>query len=143
MNAGKSFFDTNVLLYMHSAAAPQKQRRAQQLFKQCLTDDRIVLSTQVVQEFHVAGIRKLALPPQTIQLLTLALLELPLVQIGPDHIRTAVRNEAAYRVSFWDALILAAAESADAAVVYSEDLNHGQHYGSVQVQNPFRELPDA
>jgi predicted nucleic acid-binding protein len=46
--------------------------------------------------------------------------------------------EERYQISFWDALILAAAESGGAGVVYTEDLNHGQRYGSVLVQNPFR-----
>ena len=45
--------------------------------------------------------------------------------------------EERYQISFWDALILAA-ESGGAGVVYTEDLNHGLRYGSVLVQNPFR-----
>jgi predicted nucleic acid-binding protein len=48
----------------------------------------------------------------------------------------AVDIEARYRTSFWDALILQAAESCGAAVLYSEDLAKGQRYGSVQVVNP-------
>ena len=55
------------------------------------------------------------------------------------YILTAPREfEERYQISFWDALILAAAESGGAGVVYTEDLNHGQRYGSVLVQNPFR-----
>ncbi|MEJ2080383.1 MAG: PIN domain-containing protein [Acidobacteriota bacterium] len=44
-----------------------------------------------------------------------------------------------YRISYYDALIVATASLAGCAVVYSEDLSHGQTYGDVRVQNPFRE----
>ena len=45
-----------------------------------------------------------------------------------------------YRISFWDACVLAAAERLGAPILYTEDLNHGQSYGSVRVDNPFRNL---
>ena len=54
------------------------------------------------------------------------------ILIGPDAGHR-------YRISFWDALIVAAARKAGASVLYSEDLNHGQTFGSVQVLNPFLE----
>ena len=44
-----------------------------------------------------------------------------------------------HRISFWDALIVVAARKADASVLYSDDLNHGQAFGSVRVRNPFVE----
>ena len=114
MSAGKAFFDTNVLLYMHSGADLRKQAIAQQVFEERLGHNRIILSTQVVQEFHAAGSRKIALPRQTLRELTNALLDLPLVQVEPVHIRRALWGEEQYGISFWDALILAAAESARA-----------------------------
>lgn len=138
MSGAKAFFDTNVLLYMYSTADLSKQARAQELFNECDNSGRIVLSTQVVQEFFVVGLRKLALPRQLLRQATIALLELPLIIIGPPHILKAVQDEERYQISFWDALILAAAESCGAEVLYTEDLNHGQKYGTVQVCNPFR-----
>ena len=140
MNAGKAFFDTNVLLYMHSVADLNKQARAQQIFEECLNNGRIVLSTQVVQEFHAAGSRKIGIPREALRILTGALLELPLVDVGASHIRKALWIEEQYQISFWDALILAAAESAGAEVLYTEDLNDGQQYGAIRVENPFRQL---
>ena len=140
MSGAKAFFDTNVLLYMYSTADLGKQARAQELFGQCGDSGRIVLSTQVVQEFFVAGLRKLALPRPQLRQATSALLELPLVLIGPTHIQKAIQDEEHYQISFWDALILAAAESGGAEVLYTEDLNHGQQYGTVLVRNPFRPL---
>ena len=58
------------------------------------------------------------------------------VNTGESVLR-ALEIEARYKVSFWDALILQAAESAGATVLYSEDLSAGQSYGGVRVVNPF------
>ena len=138
MSDAKAFFDTNVLLYMDSDADLGKQARAQELFHACADSGRLVLSTQVIQEFFVAGLRKLKLPRQQLRQATGALLELPLILIGPTQILKAVQNEEYYQISFWDALILAAAESGGAEVLYSEDLNDRQKYGTVLVRNPFR-----
>jgi predicted nucleic acid-binding protein len=73
--------------------------------------------------------------------LTTALLDLPLVHVGPAHIRKALWGEQHYQVSSRDALVLAAAESAGAELLYTEDLNDGQRYGAVKVENPFRREP--
>ena len=51
----------------------------------------------------------------------------------------ALDLESRFRISFWDALILQAAETAGAAVVYSDDLSNGQKFGSVRVENPLAE----
>ena len=56
-----------------------------------------------------------------------------------DHqlVRIAVEQSAKYKISYWDAAILVAAEALGARTVYSEDLNDGQPYGRVRVVNPF------
>jgi predicted nucleic acid-binding protein len=141
MSGDKSFFDTNVLLYMYSTAEPRKQTIAQQVFEECVKTGRMVLSTQVVQEFHAVAFRKLQLAREELWAVTTGLLDLPLVEVGPDHIRRALWGQEHYQVSFWDALILAAAEASGASLLYSEDFNHGQLYGSVRVENPFHERP--
>jgi predicted nucleic acid-binding protein len=64
-------------------------------------------------------------------------LDSPLIVVGPSHIASAMQNEERYQIHFWDALILAAAESGGAEVLYTEDLNDGQQYGTVLVSNPF------
>ena len=66
------------------------------------------------------------------------MLDSPLIAVGPAHIRAAMDHAEHYKdISFWDALILAAAESGGAEVLYTEDLNDGQQYGAVLVHNPF------
>lgn len=58
------------------------------------------------------------------------------VNTGSSVLR-ALELEQRYQISFWDAMIVQAAESAGCEVLYSEDLPHGQEYGSVLVVNPF------
>jgi predicted nucleic acid-binding protein len=137
MNGGKAFFDTNVLLYIHDADL-RKRAIATELFERYTTSDLMLLSTQVVQEFYVVGSKKLRIPrPKVIEIVG-ALLDIPLVALGPAQITSAIEIEERYNISFWDALILAAAESGGADVLYTEDLNDGQQYGTVMVKNPFR-----
>jgi predicted nucleic acid-binding protein len=138
LTVGKAFFDTNVFLYMQSAADPLKQVRARELVEHYGSADRIAVSTQVVQEFYAVGSRKLALPREQVQQTVETLLTYPLVVIGPSHILRAIENEQRYQLSFWDSLILTAAESVGAEVLFTEDLNDGQQYGEVLVRNPFR-----
>ena len=137
MNGAKAFFDTNVLLYMYGGDVG-KQARAKELFRQYAHDGRMLLRTHVVKEIYAAGSRKLGMPRPELRDATAALLDSPLIIVGPLQITSAIQNEERYRISFWDALILAAAESGGAAILYTEDLNDGQQYGTVLVRNPFR-----
>ena len=116
--------------------------RARELFRRYGLSGRILLSTQVVQEFYAVGSRKLGTPRLELTEIVTSLLDYPLVVIGPAHITSAIQIEERYRISFWDALILAAAESGGSQVLYTEDLNDGQRYGSVTVRNRFRS-PEA
>lgn len=139
LTAGKAFFDTNIFLYAHSTADLRKQAVAQQLVDRYSGQNELVLSTQVIQEFYSAGLRKLGLSRVLVKQSVIALMGFQLVVVGPPHIVKAIDNEERYRLSFWDALILAAAESAGADVLFTEDLNDGQQYGEVLVRNPFHE----
>jgi len=56
----------------------------------------------------------------------------------PESVIQALEIEVRYKISYWDALVLQAAESAGAAILYSEDLAAGQKYGAVRVVNPLR-----
>ena len=67
-----------------------------------------------------------------------ALFQLPLVEIDRQIVETALIVQQRYQLSYWDSQILAAAERLGADVLYSEDLSHGQIYGSVRCENPFR-----
>jgi predicted nucleic acid-binding protein len=137
MSAGRAFFDTSVLLYMYSSADPRKQARARDLYREYALDNRALLSTQVVQEFYTAALRKLELPREQVREVVAAFLVLPVIILDPSRIRAAMDIEVQYTISFRDALIVAAAEGGRADVLYTEDLTDGQQYGPVLARNPF------
>jgi predicted nucleic acid-binding protein len=139
MNGARVFFDTNLLLYLYGGAS-EKQKQARTLFRQCVEANHIVISTQVAQEVYAAGSGKLGIPRPVLREIVTALLDLPLISIESSHIVSAMQLGDRYQISFWDALILAAAESGGAELLYTEDLNDGQKYGSVLVRNPFKNV---
>lgn len=137
MSGDKAFFDTNVLLYMFGGD-PGKRARAIELFRDYTRSARLVLSTQVVQEFYAAGSKKLKIPRSELLEAIASLLDCPLVTVGPAEITEAIEIEERHGISFWDALIVAAAQGAGAELLYTEDLNNGQQYGTVIARNPFQ-----
>jgi predicted nucleic acid-binding protein len=139
MSVVKAFFDTNILLYMYGGSDPAKQAKAAELFNAQTRTARAVVSTQVVQEFYAVATRKLGMAREVAGRIVGGLLKLPLIVIDEDAILAALAVEERYQISFWDALIVAAAEASGAQVLYTEDLNDGQRFGQVVVWNPFRE----
>ena len=115
--ASKTFFDTNVLVYLFDADSPDKQSRARDALQQALERGAVVISTQVLQEFFVTVTRKLArpLPAGEAEAALRRLMELSVVQVDPDLILAAAVSSRRDRISFWDALILAAASTAGCA----------------------------
>jgi predicted nucleic acid-binding protein len=142
--ADKYFVDTNILIYAHDRrhshdrAAGLKHERARLLIESLWTSGRGVLSTQVLQELCVNLRRKVA-PPLAIEEIRRLIgdyMSWEIVTNTPEAVVEALEIEARYKTSFWDALILQAAEQSGASILYSEDLSSKQSYGSVQVVNP-------
>jgi predicted nucleic acid-binding protein len=134
----KYFIDTNILIYAHDRTTGIKHERARQLIESLWTSGQGVLSTQVLQELCVNLRRKVAnpLPVEEIRRLVQDYLSWEIVVNSADAVLQALEIEVRYKTSFWDALILQAAEQSGAAVLYSEDLAIRQKYGTVQVVNP-------
>jgi predicted nucleic acid-binding protein len=134
----KYFVDTDILLYAHDRSAGLKHERARQLIERLWTSGQGVLSTQVLQELCINLRRKIArpLPVEEVRRLIQDYLSWEIVVNSPASVLQALEIEVRYKTSFWDALVLQAAETAGAAVLYSEDLAAGQKYGPIQVVNP-------
>jgi predicted nucleic acid-binding protein len=96
-------------------------------------------SAQVLQEFYVTVVRKASRPISAAK--ALEWIEqwaaFPCQVIDHQLVRIAIEQSEKFRISYWDAAILAAAEALEADTVYSEDLSHGRRYGRVRVINPF------
>jgi predicted nucleic acid-binding protein len=137
--AHKFFVDTNILVYAYDRRAGARHDRALAVVEQLWVSGEGVVSTQVLQELCVSLRRKVANPAsaERIREIVRSYQSWQVVVNTPQSVLRALEIEERYKISFWDALILQAAESADADVVYSEDLAAGQRYGSVRVVNPF------
>jgi len=136
--SGKCFVDTNILVYAHDRSAGIKHLRAQLLVGQLWDSGKGVLSIQVLQELCINLRRKSAnpLPVEEVRLLIRDYSTWEIVMNTSDSVLGALDIEMRYKTSFWDALILQAAQDAGATILYSEDLATGQHYGAIQVVNP-------
>lgn len=134
------FVDTNVWVYTVDDGEPDKQAQARQVLEPTPGKD-LVVSAQVLGEFYVTVRRKLAetLPEQEAVALVDRMRQLPVVPVDADLVSAAIANARDWQLSYWDALILAAAEASGCDRVLSEDLGHDRVYGSVRVENPFRE----
>ena len=134
------FVDSNVLVYAHDVGAGRKHEVARELTRLLWRERSGVLSTQVLQELYVNVRRKAEQPVSRDE--AIALIEdyrRWKVVVNSEHsIVEAIRIEDRFGLAFWDALILQAAQSSGAGTLYTEDLNHGQRYGLVEVINPFR-----
>jgi predicted nucleic acid-binding protein len=137
----KYFIDTNVLMYAHDTSAGAKHERARALVEELWRNRTGVLSTQVLQELAVNLRRRAGRPldAKATREIVADYLTWQVIVNGGDSILEALDLEARYQISFWDALVVQAAQASGAEVLYSEDLSHGQKYGAVRVTNPFRE----
>ncbi|HRC88115.1 MAG TPA: PIN domain-containing protein [Thermoanaerobaculia bacterium] len=133
------FVDTNVLVYLFDKASPAKQLRSQELLSSHGSQHELVLSTQVLQEFLSVATRKLVPPLEPAEALAVVedLTRLPVVVLETAILISAMRRTVADSLSFWDALIVEAALSANCQRMGSEDFQAGRRFGSLWVETPF------
>jgi predicted nucleic acid-binding protein len=136
----KYFVDTNILVYAHDATTGAKHERARTLIER-LWHRSGVVSTQVLQELVVNLRRKAGTPVDASTARAIVTDYLAWAVNNGPSVLEALDVEKRHGLSFWNALIVQAAESAGAAVLYSEDLADAQRYRSVRVVNPFRQDP--
>jgi len=132
------FLDTNIFVYAAAGhrAEPTKCKRALELIESA----NFGISTQVLQEFYVTVVRKIQAPltPEKALEWIEQLDAFPCLSLDSSFVKIAAETSVRHHLSYWDGAIVAAAETMGAGILYSEDLNHGQRYGCVQVVNPFR-----
>lgn len=132
------FLDSNVLLYSCSAAPEDAPKR--QVAEDLILNRPFAISAQVLEEFIANALRKprLGITESNIDA-TLRMATLVRVQaISHELILSAVILRRRFQLSQWDATIVAAAAELGCKTLYSEDMSHGQDYGSVRVINPFK-----
>lgn len=136
---GRSFVDTNVLVYCFDAGAPAKRKRALAIMEGDVDVGDLVLSTQILQEFYVTVTRKLKRPLSRKDAAAAVedLARLPVVQIDLAMVLASIADCQKHQLSLWDTLVLQAALTAGCERVLTEDLQHGFAFGSLRVENPF------
>ena len=136
----KIFLDTNIIVYAYDTHEPQKQREAQILLTTGIEEESVVISVQVLGEFFNVITRRIKQPmsPDEAQEIIASLSVLSIEDIDLSMVNRAISIHKGFRISYWDALIVATAERAKCTKILSEDLNHGQIYNGILVSNPFK-----
>src|SRR3989442_13878172 len=140
--SGKTFIDTNVLIYAHDIDASLKHQVAKAVLRELWSERAGLLSKQVLQEFYVNVTRKIASPLSKVSARAVInsysgwCIENTLVDIS-----TAFRIEDESLIGFWDPLVIASAVKGGATRLISEDLNSGQTVMGVRIENPFVVIP--
>ena len=134
------FVDTNIFLYIFDANAPEKATLAEALIRRSVETRKGIVSFQVVQEFFSIAFRRLT-PPMPLaeaeQFLAVTFRPLLAVHSSYSLYTNALQLTHRYSMSWYDAMIVAASVEADCRVLYTEDLQHGQQFDKLKVQNPF------
>ncbi len=135
--------DTNVLVYRFDARFPEKQRIAHQLLRKGIENDSIRVAHQAILEFFAAVTRPLSgggsllltadARRETEELLNQFVVVYPTEEV----VRTAIRGQATYQLSWFDAHMWAHAEYYGLDEILSEDFEDGRLYGTVRAVNPF------
>ncbi len=134
------FLDTNILVYAYDLDEKLKHQIAKDILTDCWNNRSGTLSTQVIQEFYVTLTRKLPkkLPVHEIREIIREFMSWPIYQITSVDIVKASELEEKYGYTFWDSLIITAAQNTDAAILYSEDMQDGQQLDNLRIINPFK-----
>ena len=133
------FVDTNILIYAHDLDAGTKNSKASQLLINLWETGTGILSIQVLQEFYVNITRKIPSPlTRSVARGLISNYMAWQVELNtPQTLLHASEIEERYQLSFWDALIIAAAYQGGSDKILTEDLNHGQVIEGILIENPF------
>lgn len=134
------FVDTNILVYAHDLSAQDRHAKASAVMESLWEAETGALSTQVLQEFYVTVTRKIRNPlkPDEAREIIRNYLAWPVQINDPETTIRASEIEEKNSLSFWDALIVAAALRLQAQKIITEDLNHGRIIEGILIENPLK-----
>ena len=135
-----TFLDTNVLAYSVDNRDVAKQKVAKSIILAARSSADFVMSAQVLNEFSNVAIKKLGKTRAEVMGFVKLYKTIRTLPIKPEWTVPALEIMDRYGIQFYDALIVAAAESAGCDEIMTEDLNDGQIYGSVKAVNPFKDF---
>ncbi len=136
----RCFLDTNIFVYAVDRDNPVKQQRAASLIREVRGNSSGVVSYQVVQEFfNLASKRFVSRMNSEDRQDYLEHVFRPMLKIHSSLklYEDALRLHTAAKLQWYDSLIVCAASDAGCSILYSEDMQHGQNFGSLKIVNPF------
>jgi predicted nucleic acid-binding protein len=137
----KIFIDTNMFVYTLDRYDKTKQKIARKMIKTIVENEIAVISTQVLQEFYNICTTKLRLKPLQVKGYVHTYSDnLEVVQNSSDIIERGIDISIISHISFWDALLIAAAEYSKCFEIITEDLNDSQIINGIKIRNPFTPL---
>lgn len=135
MNA--AYFETNMAVYAIDPRDAEAEKRER--VRELLLSRRVHISVQVMMEAYNVLTRKKLADQDIAEAYVGRLSNYPVIVVEGGEARRAIEYSTRYDINHYDALHICAAERAKLSIMYNEDLNHGQMYGSVRVCNPFIE----
>ena len=138
--SGRFFLDTNIFVYTFDSGSPEKAAQSTKLIKSAIETRGGIVSYQVVQEFFNVALRRFAKPISSAdaeQYLSTTLRPLLSVHSSPALYGEALRIGGRFRLAWYDSLIVASAIEGQCDILYSEDFQDGQQFGTVVISNPF------
>jgi predicted nucleic acid-binding protein len=132
----KIFFDTNILIYTLDKRDPLKHALAREAFTYCMKEGIGVISTQVLHEYASTALTKFHQTHEHVVHELFSLEKFGILNATPKLARRGVELAGRFKINFWDAAILAAAEEAQCEQLFSEDFPAGAVYDKVRVVNP-------
>ena len=136
--SARSFFDTDILIYADDKAAPAKQRCALDLLAEHRRARTGVVSLQVLQEYFVTATLKLHVDVRIARRKVELLAEFDVASTEVADILAAIDLHRLYGLSFWDGLVVRAAQKTGCRVLFSENLQHAREIDGIAIVNPFR-----
>lgn len=135
----KIFIDTNILVYALDNRDNDKMNKARNILRKVIYENKAVISAQVINEFYVAATKKLSIDKNLIKTIVHNFKNMEIIASDLQLTENAIKISIESQISFWDSLIIAAAEKANCKLIISEDLNSGQKYQDISLINPFQE----
>jgi predicted nucleic acid-binding protein len=132
------FVDTNIVIYAHDSSAGEKRRASESLIERLTLGGAGAVSTQILVEFYAAATRKFGLRKEDAAAIIADFGSWTVHRLGHADLLAATLLHSRHKVSWWDALVLQSAQALGCEILWTEDLAHGQRYGSVTVRSPFR-----
>ena len=134
----KALLDSNVLVYATDRTDAAKNGKAVSIVQSAMRNRRgYVISVQTLTEFANVALRKLSLPPDAVLDFLRAFKRIETILPDNELVSRGVEIKVLYGIQFYDAMMVAAAERAEAGEIWTEDLNDGQTYCGVKAVNPF------